>query len=144
MKALSVKQPWALLIVNGVKDIENRTRKTNYRGRILIHASGKPDKIELEMSGQATVQEMQMFSVLNKVEENELFGCVIGSVEIVDCVKNNPSVWAEKNVWNWVLTNPVLFKKPIRNIKGKLGLWEASDEILHKVKRECPSLIGVG
>lgn len=39
MKVLSVKQPWAALLVNGIKDIENRTRRTTFRGRILIHAS---------------------------------------------------------------------------------------------------------
>lgn len=39
MKALSIKQPWAHLIVSGVKDVENRSWKTNYRGRIFVHAS---------------------------------------------------------------------------------------------------------
>ena len=39
MKVLSVKQPWAAFLVNGIKDIENRTRRTTFRGRILIHAS---------------------------------------------------------------------------------------------------------
>lgn len=49
---------------------------------------------------------------------------IIGSVEIVDCVINHPSVWAEKGVYNWVLANPVLFEKPILNVKGKLGFWD--------------------
>jgi hypothetical protein len=43
MKVLSVKNPWAFLIIYYGKDIENRTRKTNYRGRIAIHASLKSD-----------------------------------------------------------------------------------------------------
>ena len=38
MKAISIKQPWASLIAYGIKDIENRTWRTNYRGRVLIHA----------------------------------------------------------------------------------------------------------
>jgi hypothetical protein len=40
MKTLSVKQPYATLICAGVKAVENRTWKTNYRGKMLIHASG--------------------------------------------------------------------------------------------------------
>ena len=32
MKALSIKQPWASLIAHGIKDIENRTWKTNFLG----------------------------------------------------------------------------------------------------------------
>ena len=38
MKALSIRQPWAWLIVNGYKDIENRTWSTDFRGRIYLHA----------------------------------------------------------------------------------------------------------
>jgi hypothetical protein len=39
-KVLSVKQPYAAFICAGVKDVENRTWKTDYRGKLLIHASG--------------------------------------------------------------------------------------------------------
>ena len=44
MKAISLKQPWADLIVNGIKDIENRTWKTSYRGKLFIHASKSFDR----------------------------------------------------------------------------------------------------
>ncbi|WP_086932215.1 ASCH domain-containing protein [Agarilytica rhodophyticola] len=41
MKALSIKQPWAWLIVNGYKDVENRSwkYKPGFTGGLLIHAS---------------------------------------------------------------------------------------------------------
>ena len=59
----------------------------------------------------------------------------------MDCVVNHPSVWAEKSngvmvghtfvyksnekpIRNWVLENPILFDKPILNVKGKLGFWD--------------------
>ena len=38
MKALSIRQPWAWLIVNAYKDIENRTWSTDFRGRVYVHA----------------------------------------------------------------------------------------------------------
>jgi hypothetical protein len=44
MKALSVRQPWAWLIVNNYKPYENRTWSTKVRGPILIHASNAFDK----------------------------------------------------------------------------------------------------
>ena len=37
-RALSIRQPWAWLILNGYKDLENRTWRTDYRGPLLIHA----------------------------------------------------------------------------------------------------------
>lgn len=41
MKTLSIMNPLSLLVVSGLKDIENRTWKTDYRGPLLIHSSGK-------------------------------------------------------------------------------------------------------
>lgn len=127
MKVLTVKQPWAYLICSGIKDIENRSWKLpeKYKGeRVLIHASAKADDIKLAIDGQATVEEIQLLSALNYCDENELYSVIIGSVEIVDCVINHPSVWAEKGVYNWVLANTILFEKPILNVKGKLGFWD--------------------
>jgi len=42
MKTLSIRQPFASLICRGIKTIENRSWDTKYRGKLLIHASGKP------------------------------------------------------------------------------------------------------
>jgi len=150
MKAITVKQPWASLIVEGVKDIENRTWKTNFRGRVLIHAGMKPDNIKLEIEGQASVKEIQMFSALGKAEDDGLFGAIIGSVEIVDCVEYHKSIWAEKSIdiydqfsldrheaiYNWVLANPIKFDNPIP-CKGKLSFWDypLSEEELNNINR---------
>ena len=41
MKALSIKQPWAQLIIMGAKDVENRSRRTSFRGRFAVHVSLK-------------------------------------------------------------------------------------------------------
>jgi hypothetical protein len=38
LKAISIRQPWAWLIVNGYKDVKNRIWAANLRGRVLIHA----------------------------------------------------------------------------------------------------------
>jgi 4-hydroxy-3-methylbut-2-enyl diphosphate reductase len=39
VKALSIRQPWAWLVVNGWKNIENRERRFSHRGPLLIHAA---------------------------------------------------------------------------------------------------------
>lgn len=123
MKAISIKQPWASLIVHGIKNIENRSWRTNFRGRVLIHASashGRKFSVDLTdaqtKAAFATIAKETMFG-------NMPFGSIIGSVEIVDCVQNHPSIWADKVVYNWVLANPILFPEPIL-AKGKLSLWE--------------------
>ena len=69
---------------------------------------------------QIDVIENNMFEIIGSYYDNSM---IIGSVEIVDCVQNDPSVWAEQGVWNWKLANPILFEKPIEGVKGKLMLW---------------------
>jgi hypothetical protein len=107
MKTLTIKQPWASLIVKGVKvvdevylkDIENRTWRTNFRGRVLIHAAEKP------WTWQAFVKYLfenipsiyELFPEKRSWLESLTMGAIIGSVEIVDCVINHPSIWAEKS-----------------------------------------------
>ena len=136
-KALTIKQPYASLIVEGIKDIENRTWKTNYRGKILIHA-GKDNLIKnLKYGDDITCLNNKQLEYITNNKHNDIFnkelitGAIIGSVEIVDCVINHPSIWAEnekyKPIYNWVLTNPIKFNEPIP-IKGKLSLWETNLE----------------
>ncbi len=101
MKALSIKQPWASLIAHGIKDIENRTWKTNFRGKIFIHASADYDKRHRDMSLLYTKK--QYDSLLEEFQKKSIFGsfttsAIIGEVDIIDCVINHQSVWAEKSL----------------------------------------------
>jgi hypothetical protein len=149
MKALSVKNPWAMLIGAGIKPIENRTWKTDFRGRVLIHTSQKQVWTigdgciwiftkEMWLDIPKEFREKMRQDLIDKKWPN---GCIIGEVDIVDCVLNHPSVWAEHTatkiktikgekvqvevpVYNWVLANPVFYDKPIENVKGALSLWE--------------------
>lgn len=143
MKALSIKQPWASLIAHGIKDVENRTWKTNFRGRIYIHASGAKviDCLRVLNEEQYLIAQKHFLKLgLNKFSDLPL-SAIIGEVDIVDCVINHPSIWADKTfmyeaqeiegekpigkpIYNWVLANPVLYDKPILNVKGKLSFWE--------------------
>ena len=127
MKAISIKQPWASLIAHGIKDIENRTWKCpeKYIGtRILIHASYTP-----AFSSWDTLNNEQILSkdesYLKDINICDIpLGAIIGSVEIVSCTQNHPSIWAEPCTYNWVLANPILFESPIENVKGKLSFWD--------------------
>ncbi len=49
---------------------------------------------------------------------------IIGEVTLSDIVVNHKSIFAEKNQYNWILTDPVIYDIPITEVKGKLRLWE--------------------
>lgn len=144
-KAISIKQPWAYLICAGIKDVENRTWPTKYRGRLYIHASAKSVGKYFE-EGVFTADQLNYLiqsKKINLIEKVQL-SAIIGHADIVDCVVNHSSIWAEKSeiglldeptneygkpIYNWVLANPVLFDKPILNIKGKLSFWDCSQHL---------------
>lgn len=54
------------------------------------------------------------------------FGAVIGTVEIVDCVRNSRLRWAAPGMWQWILADPLALRSPVP-IRGRLGLWVFPD-----------------
>ncbi len=130
-KVLTVRQPYASLLVGGVKDVENRSRRISYRGTVLIHAGARMHDVVsfLRKRHEFTVEEIVVMTQANEAEENDLFGCIVGSVEIVDCVQDSTSPWAERGQWHWVCRNAKVFDHPVRDVKGRLGLWDWDGEI---------------
>ena len=98
MKAITIKQPWASMIVEGIKDVENRTWRTSFRGRVLIHAGAKEDIRWYDRTNElsASIVHNTIERIFSEKDYNETFGTIIGSVEIIDCVINYQSIWAEK------------------------------------------------
>jgi len=143
MKAISIKNPWAYLICSGIKNIENRTWSTKFKGRFLIHASRKLCNPEFTEEQERQIKRLMP---INDVWRGNIQSAIIGSVEIVDCALNHKSMWAEhvvagimniddsgelkiKPIYNWVLKNPIMFEKPIYNVKGKLSFWDYNEQI---------------
>ncbi len=129
MKALSIKQPWAYLIAAGIKDVENRTWKTNYRGKFLIHAPQTIDKKiiykmycgdYLNPGGKIICVGSDLWNFFRGIHVSS---AIIGEAEIVDCIQNSKSNWAESGCWHFVLKNAMLYDNPILNVKGALCFW---------------------
>jgi hypothetical protein len=103
VKALSTRQPWASPILGTVpgvpvKDVENRNWKTNYRGRLYIHAAKTFDH-----TGYEYIQDVMGY----KLPPKDWFptGGIIGHVNLVDCVGYHESEWFQGD-WGFVLANP--------------------------------------
>lgn len=130
-KAISIKQPWAYLICAGIKDVENRTWATKYRGRVYIHASGT-SWAWYKVCNYLTDKMADVFEKMGfngKWLRDLHVSAIIGHVDIVNCIGSD-SIWAEPNCFHWILRNPVLFDKPILNVKGKLSFWDCSEYLI--------------
>ncbi len=87
MKALSIKQPWAWLIVHGYKPVENRNWGTPFRGPLLIHASKTFDD-----DGYDWVRAVFLDVPLPDRSAFERGG-IVGSARMIDCVTRFDSPW---------------------------------------------------
>jgi hypothetical protein len=121
MKAISIRQPWAWLIIHEGKDIENRTWSTKLRGRVLIHAA----------KGMTVREYLDVCDVLWRIKPQIClpnmaaleYGGIIGSVEIVDCLTQSDSPWFF-GPHGFVLRDPQPL--PFRPMKGRLGFFEVT------------------
>lgn len=113
LPAISVRQPWAWLIVNGYKDIENRKWATNIRGPVLIHAGQSTADLYFDVQERL----VRHFKIRDLPLEYSTGG-IVGVVEIVDCVERHRSRWFN-GPSGWVLANPrpLPFKKCLGKLK---------------------------
>lgn len=124
MKVLTIKQPYASLIAYGIKKYEFRTWKTNYRGKILIHAGKSIDK-----------KAMEEFKCYNL---DYPLGCIIALVNVTDVIKVDDEFRDELKKENYLVYNHIInddsfvgYGFKLENVKkinpiyinGKLGLW---------------------
>jgi hypothetical protein len=127
MKALSVRQPWATLLVEGLKTVEVRSRPTKHRGKLAICASKTPRNIF-------------WLDPVDKVPRLLHAGCVIGIVNVLDCrpmLKKDARdalVPYSADAYAWMV-EPVTFCKPVP-FSGRLGLYDVPDELLTPIAND--------
>lgn len=124
MKVLSIKEPWASLIMNGTKKIETRSWKTKYRGEIYIHAS----------LSKAKITKPEVYELIKDM--NFKCGYIICKCNLVDCIYMTDKYVNDMKInhyeeyicghyevgrYAWIVED-VKVIEPIE-AKGKLGLW---------------------
>ncbi len=133
MKALSVRQPWAELLVRGKKTLELRTWTVAYRGPLAIHAA-------------QTVEEQACLA--QGLDPRRLtVGAVVGTVELANIVELDADSYAARAdehlagepfqapLYGWELANPQALELPFA-FRGRMGLFNVPDELLESAERE--------
>ncbi len=111
MKALSIRQPFASLIIEGLKDREHRTWNTKFRGRFIVHASKNPDIKFMEEYG------------FKKTAFT--YGVILGTVELYDTEDYG------NGIKGLLLRSPTKLSRPIE-YKGQLSFFDIPIQILEK------------
>jgi len=132
-KVITLKQPWATLVVIGAKRNETRSWSTRYRGELLIHSSAKVPPLGFELS-----YELPFRRYINPGKDL-LTGFILGSVTLVDVLPVEgvvKKIGSEERAFGdytpgrfaWILENPVRFKEPIP-ATGSLSIWEYKQDL---------------
>jgi hypothetical protein len=127
-QALSIRQPWAWLIANGYKDIENRSWNTTYRGEFFIHASksmsGKEYVHCLDFLGSLKRDQNVALPIIRLPDKKELnFGGIVGVATLTACVTESDSPWFTGG-FGFVLENPRVL--PFMSCQGTLKFFYPS------------------
>ena len=143
MKALSLLQPWAALVVMGIKQIETRSWSTAYRGPLLIHASKRK-------AGEIFAYEPPFKKYIPDFKQLP-FGYIIGKVTLADVIRigTGPLFNTSDEIMNkltmeekafgdyspgrfgWLFHNPIALKTPI-GARGSLTLWEFDEGLIEE------------
>lgn len=124
LRCLTIHQPWATLIINGDKTVENRMWSTNYRGLLAIHAGISRASLSSDLPDGFSIP------------DDLAFGVILGVVTLVDCV-----LWGDPRVSDnpfttgpecWILANPRPLPKPIP-FKGLQKLYRLSQELTYQI-----------
>lgn len=156
MKAISLWNPWAALMVRGAKCVETRSWPIAYRGPLLIHAAKKWDKF---LIGLCETEPFRAALAAFGDGWEMPFGAIVGRVDVigcypterVGCVANQPTPMTmpggkmyvgeterafrdySPGRFAWLCANPVAFEKPVP-YRGAQMLFEVPDELLKGVR----------
>lgn len=124
MKVLSIKEPFATLIKDGVKRYETRSWKTNYRGEIYIHASiGLSTSLNKEKGMSYLKSDINLGYILCRCN---LVECILMDEDFINYIETETT---EKDYgdyrlgrYAWELEVLEVLETPIL-AKGRLGIW---------------------
>lgn len=136
MKALSLLQPWAWLIVTPdparphfpLKDVENRSWRLpalfTLPRRIYVHASATWVDIPSQIH-----QRLERRGIYIPAKEELTLGAIIGEISILTATRHSQSAWAENGQWGFELMYPTAYETPIP-CKGQQRLWQPPEDIM--------------
>lgn len=141
-KALTLTQPWATLVALGIKTVETRSWRANYRGPLLIHAAkgwtseDRSFAVDLQVRGiLPTAPDRSKWSL-----QSYPLGAIVATATLFTAWRTSavtsgiaPLSRLEKELgdygpdrWAWFLTDVVALPEPIP-WRGALGLWDGPD-----------------
>ena len=136
MKGITLYEPWATLIAEGVKRFETRSWRTSYTGLLAIHAGKTIDhfflgKCQREglITGPVNPGTIVAVATLNRCWRTE---------DIREALRRDELTVGDfrDNRWAWELDSVARLREPIA-LKGSMGLWSVSGQLQREIIDKC-------
>jgi hypothetical protein len=147
MKALSIKQPYAGLIIAGIKNIENRSWQTKYSGQLVIVSTKSPDA---KQWWEPMREKCKRLGVEFPEELCAINGAALGTVELTNTIQDGAwavnartghivrsaiSSWWIQDMVGFILEHPRRLHTPI-HVTGSLGLYNLADDVAENIEKQ--------
>lgn len=131
MRALSVVQPWASLLAEGLKEFETRSWGTSYHGEIAIHASKTAPPKDVHVGSSIAQPRGVIIAVAT------LYRCYL--TQNVEGISDFEREWGDwtPGRWAWALQDVRKLTKPVP-ANGALGLWDVPSDVEAAVRASLP------
>jgi len=138
MKALTVLQPWAQLLILGVKRYDVRSWKTKHRGPLLIHAGRVFPDSTRALCGLQPYRDILAEGGIKRPSDLPR-GALIGTIYLEDCLPTDQVFYPfldnrelalgdfRSGYWAWKMTDPKPFPVSIPS-QGQLGIFDVADD----------------
>jgi hypothetical protein len=146
MKAITIHQPWATLLVSAEKLYETRSWQTSHRGLLAIHAARKfTEDLRTIIGMDPFYAALARHGITKPIHLPK--GAIIGFVELVECLpteqleleiaKTQEATFGDfrPGRWAWKTANPRILAEPVP-FQGKLGLFDIPDDLLPEMSRK--------
>lgn len=148
MRALSLWQPWASLLIWGFKQYETRSWQTAYRGPLAIHAAKRWQKEQIGLASQFVREypELRADGILRTTYDNvPPLGCVLGIVELeiiyrTEDIRDSLSPMERdfgdfsRGRYAWEVRVLERFETPVP-YRGAQGIWEWKPDSPTNIRR---------
>lgn len=144
MKALTIWQPWASLLVSGQKKYETRSWATAYRGPIAIHAAMRPvrktiDELVAGDGGWRTLEGIESLFIRPRALDELPTGSIVGKAILTRCNLITEEFLASLSPqeldlgdfsigrYAWEFHMMITIDPPVKAF-GKQGLWTWAEQ----------------
>jgi activating signal cointegrator 1 len=143
MKALTICQPYAALIVRGQKFVENRPWYTEHRGPLAVHAGLSKDWLDAGVAAH-----------FRRIGDPLVFGAVVGICQLLDVLwfehiaagrHDTEYPWLRDHAhvsgpWCWIMGDVQRFNQPVR-WRGERALWNFPDDLIPLERTIAPTAL---